>query len=67
MVERIEGLEVLEINLGKVGDAVSDAGLLRALSAGALVFEGEAKIRAAVDTGFMRNSICSVSEVVGQN
>ncbi len=57
----IEGLETLEINMGKVDRAVSGSGLLKALNAGALVAEGKAKMIASdkriLDTGFLIGAI----------
>lgn len=61
MTEFIDGLDELELNLGRVDDAVSDAGLLKALGAGALVIEGKAKEIAhekdILDTGFLIGAI----------
>lgn len=59
--EFVDGLDELELNLGRVENAVSDAGLLRALAAGGFVAEGRAKLIARekkiLDTGFLISTI----------
>jgi len=57
----IKGIEELNINVGRVGNALEKA-IPRALKLSGLVVEGKAKLLAPVDTGRLRNSIKSVMQ-----
>jgi len=61
MAVRTVGFSRLTRKLDKLDDAAKHHICDQMADAGAFVIEGEAKVRAAVDTGFMRNSIYVVT------